>query len=61
MTIETTKTTQVTLANAAELAVSVILQVIGNDISDSINGTPIGASMLNGLAQARFQKNLNLN
>ena len=49
------KQSQVVLANAAELAVAVILNVVGNDVSDSINGKPVGMGILNSIIQARFQ------
>jgi hypothetical protein len=61
MSFETAKITQTTLANATELTTSIILAVIGNDVSDSINGTPIGKSMLTNIINVRFQKNLGLN
>jgi hypothetical protein len=61
MSLDTAKVTQTALANATELTTSVILAVIGNDVSDSINGTPIGKGMLTNIINARFQKNLNIN
>lgn len=57
---ELSKQSQVTLANAAELVTAVILNVAGNDISDSINGTRVGSAMLTNIACARIQKSLNL-
>jgi hypothetical protein len=47
---------QIVLANAAELAVGVILSTVGGDVSNSINGTRLGKDILNNMAQARFQK-----
>jgi hypothetical protein len=52
---------QVVLTNAAELAVGIILNVVGNDVADNINGTRVGSTMLNNIIQARFQHSLNLN
>lgn len=52
---------QTTLTNAVELATAVILNVSGNDISDSINGTQVGASVISNIVQARIQKKLGLN
>ena len=61
MTTETTAgESLVTLANASELAVSIILNVVGNDISDSINGAQLSSIALNTIVQARFNKSLNL-
>lgn len=55
------KQSQVTLANAAELTTAVILNVVGNDISDSINGTLVGGGLITNIVQARIQKSLKLN
>lgn len=55
---EQAKQTQTTLANAVELATNVLLNVAGNDISDSINGTPAGAAVISNIVQARIQKSL---
>lgn len=52
---------QVVLTNATELAVGIIFNVVGNDVADNINGTRVGATMLNNIIQARFQQSLNLN
>jgi hypothetical protein len=51
--------TQVVLANAGELTKAIVFQVMGNDVSNSINGTQLGAKMLNSIVQARIQKTLN--
>lgn len=60
MSNDSATATQTILANAAELGAGIILNVVGNDISDSINNTPVGVTMLNNILQARFQKSLNL-
>lgn len=61
MTNEKAETSLVTLGNAAELVTGIILNVVGNDVADSLNGSPVGVELLNNIAQARFQKELNLN
>jgi len=62
MTTESTaKPSLVTLANASELAVSIILNVVGGDVSDSINGAQVSSAALTNIVQARFNKSLNLN
>ena len=57
---ELSKQSQVTLANAAELVTAIILNVVGNDVSDSINGVRVGSAMLTNITCARIQKSLNL-
>lgn len=49
-----------TLGNACELAARVIVEVAGNDISNSINGTNLTLDLVSKTALARFQKNLRL-
>lgn len=51
---------QKTLANAAELASNIILSVVGNDVSDSLNGEVVGRQLLTGVSQARFARELKL-
>ena len=51
--------TQVVLANAGELTKAIVFEVMGNDVSNSINGTQLGSKMLNSIVQARIQKTLN--
>jgi len=51
--------TQVVLANAGELTKAIIFEVMGNDVSNSVNGTQLGSKMLNSIVQARIQKSLN--
>jgi hypothetical protein len=50
----------VPLANASELAAQVIKNISGNDISNSLNGSPITLATLRSLALARFQNILKL-
>jgi len=50
-----------TLANATELAAQVIINIAGNDISNTIGGSPLGMNTIRAMAQARFQDKLKLN
>ena len=58
--VEKAKKTTATIANAVSLVAAVALEVVGNDVSDTINGTRIGTEMLSGIVQARIKKNHNL-
>lgn len=51
--------TVVTLANANTLACKIAQAVIGNDVADTINGSPLTREALYSLAQSRFQMHLN--
>lgn len=44
------------LGNAFELLMGVVSEVAGNDVSSSINGSPITQSVVVGIAQPIFQK-----
>lgn len=50
--------TLATLGNANELVRFVAQEVIGNEVADTINGSPIGRDTIYQLAQAAFMKNL---
>ena len=45
-----------TLANATELATRVILEIAGNDISNSISGEPATMEVLNNIVLGRIQR-----
>jgi hypothetical protein len=47
--------TLVTLANATELVRTIVQGVIGNDVADTFAGSPLTTSVINQIAQARFQ------
>jgi hypothetical protein len=49
----------VTLANAAELAATVVCGVVGNELADTIAGSPVTRQMIYDLALAKFQNRLN--
>ena len=51
--------TLATLANANELVRFVAQEVVGNEVADTINGSPISQETIYSLAQASFMKNLN--
>lgn len=46
------------LANAGELAVGVIKQIAGNDISNSLNGSKINSNIIQMLVYQRINKSL---
>ncbi|EKD22585.1 MAG: hypothetical protein ACD_84C00041G0003 [uncultured bacterium] len=47
--------TIVTLANASELVVALTRSVVGNDVADSLNGSPLSRELIHNLAQTSFQ------
>ena len=47
----------ITLANTTELAVRVIRDIAGNDISNSINGNSLTSDALRALIVSRIQRN----
>ncbi len=48
--------TVVVLANAGDLTLRIAQQVIGNDVADTFNGSPLNASLIQNLAQTKFQQ-----
>ena len=54
-----TERTIVTLANASELVVCVIQNIVGNEIADTINGSPLTREAVHHIAQTQFQSALN--
>lgn len=59
--LDKAKRSLVTLANASELTAQIIVNIAGNDISNSLSGSTVTLNMLRNIAQARFQSNLKLN
>jgi hypothetical protein len=51
--------TVVTLANACDLVSSIVQDVIGNDVSDAIEGNTLTRDATHALAMSQFQKSLN--
>lgn len=47
--------TLVTLANASEVSVAVTQQIMGNEIADTFNGSPLSRELIQNLAQSVFQ------
>lgn len=52
------ETTLKTLGNAVELATSVVQDVVGNDIADSLNGTPLTNVLIADVVESRFTAEL---
>lgn len=52
--------TLATLGNAAELVRCVAQEVVGNEVADTINGSPISRDTIYHLAQASFTKQLDI-
>ena len=51
--------TLVTLANASELVISITQNVVGNDIADTFNGSPLSRELIHSLAQTSFRAAIN--
>jgi hypothetical protein len=47
--------TVVVLANASELVRHIVQGVVGNEVSDTFNGSPVTRSSLYHLSQTKFQ------
>lgn len=50
--------TLVTLANASELVVGISQSIIGNEVADTFNGSPLSRELIHHLAQTTFQSNV---
>lgn len=50
--------TLVTLANAGELVTAITQNIVGNEIADTITGSPITCELIHDLAQTNFQNSL---
>lgn len=50
--------TLVTLANASELVVSIAHNIVGNEIADTFNGSPLSRELVHKLAQTVFHTSL---
>ncbi len=53
-------TTVVTLANAAELSLEVLKKVVGNDVSDSLNGSELSSDTIRHHVITEIQNNSSL-
>jgi len=58
MKFQNTAQTIVTLANGAELVAQIAEKVLGGDVADTVEGTPLNKGAITNLAMARFQMNL---
>lgn len=47
-----------TLANGVELVRCVAMEIVGNEVADTINGTPLTMNTIYELAQSSFMKSL---
>ncbi len=58
MKFRDTQETIATLANAAELVRCVAQNVMGNDVADTFEGSPLSRGIIYNLAQSTFQTSL---
>ena len=54
-----TERTLVTLANASELVISITQNIVGNEVADTFNGSPLSRELIHTLAQTSFQGSVN--
>lgn len=59
--VQKNETTTQTVSVGTALVSSVIMELVGNDISDSINKQPMNENMVGQIAAARFQAALKTN
>lgn len=55
MKSKSSQQTLVTLANAGELVNNIAQGVIGNEVADTFNGSPLTRAVVYNLAQTQFQ------
>lgn len=58
MKLRQSEQTVVTLANAGELVRNITQGVLGDDVADTLNGTPINRDVTTALAQVTFQQSV---
>jgi hypothetical protein len=58
MQLQDSHRTVCTLANAAELVAAIAQGIVGNDVADTIDGSPLTRATIFNLAQLNFQENL---
>lgn len=58
MKLRQSEQTVVTLANAGELVKNITQCVIGNEVADTLNGSPLNGNVILGLAQSKFQQSV---
>jgi len=52
------ETTLVTLANAAELVRHIVQGIVGNEVADTLNGSPLTRQVIYDFAQSEFQSSV---
>lgn len=52
---KSTQQTLVTLANASELVIAVTQNIVGNEVADTFQGSPLSRELIHNLAQTTFQ------
>jgi len=55
MKLKESQETLVTLANASELVANIAQAVVGNDIADTFDGSPLTRAVLYDLSMTKFQ------
>lgn len=58
MKLRESQQTLTVLANAAELVQHITRNIVGNEVADTFNGSPLTRGVLYNLAQAKFQSAL---
>jgi len=58
MKLRESQQTLTTLANAGELAQNIAKNIMGNEVADTFNGSPLTRSVLCTLAQTKFHSTL---
>lgn len=60
MSVDKQIETEVVLANAAQMALSIVREVLGNEASDSVNGVEITDDVALSMISARLQNNMKI-
>ena len=60
MSVDKQIETEVVLANAAQMALSIVREVLGNEASDSVNGVEITDDVALSMISARLQGNMKI-
>lgn len=60
MSVDKQIETEVVLANAAQMALSIVREVLGNEASDSVNGVEITDDVALSMISARLQSNMKI-
>ena len=60
MSVDKQIETEVVLANAAQMALTIVREVLGNEASDSVNGVEITDDVALSMISARLQSNMKI-